>query len=163
MDKIVECENNFFNVSILDSTFVNNNEDNFRSCYSAVQGIVLVFQNDLLSSSDFIDEINHFYENAKDAVKGELNLIIALNATENEQINDLYQINTEKIIEIEEKFKCELFLFSIENSENVENLFYFLVKKIVRNKKQKKKSVKKRRHHKKKKTTILTKVSFDSF
>ena len=62
LDKILECQNKYFEVSILDSTFVNDEEDddNFSSYYSAVQGIVLVFQIDLLSS-EFMNEINHFY------------------------------------------------------------------------------------------------------
>ena len=154
LDKIVECQNKYFEVSILDSTFVNDEEDddNFGSYYSAVQGIVLVFQIDLLSS-EFMNEINHFYEKVKGAVNDEINLIIALSVEENEQINDLYQINADKIIEIEKTFNCKVILFSNENGENVEYLFYILIKKIVQNKKQRKKSPKKRKHPNKKKST----------
>ena len=47
-------------------------------------------------------------------------------------------------------FNSEVFLYSIESGENVEDLFYFLIKKIIQNKNQKKVSLK-RKHHKKKK------------
>ena len=79
------------------------------------------FQIDLLySSSDFINEINQFHQNAKKSVKGELNFTIALKVEESDQIDDLYQSLFDKINQIEERFDCKVFLFSIENGENVE-------------------------------------------
>ena len=134
MKKIVECKNNYLNVSILDSTFAKNNDDNFRSCYYVVQGFVLVFQVDLLSSSssDFFDEINLFFKYTKNSVESELNLIIAFKVDGTNQINELYQCFYEKINEIEQRFQCNAFLYQIENDINVEDLFYCLIKKLFK-------------------------------
>lgn len=41
IEKFIEIKSNYYNVSILDSTFVRN--DDFGSCYSVVQGIVFFF------------------------------------------------------------------------------------------------------------------------
>ena len=151
MNKIVEAKNKYFNVSILDSTFVNNENDDFSSCYSVVQGIVLIFQVELLSSSsDFIQEINKFYKNAQNSVEGELNIIIGLKVSENNQIDDLFQRLFDKIEQIVTRFKCEVFLFCIENGENVEEMFYSLIKKIAQNKKEKDSLLKKKDHKNKK-------------
>ena len=152
LEKIVEIKNKYFNVSILDSTFVNNNKDDFSSCYSAVQGIVFVFQIDLLSSSDFINEINQFYSKAKESVLGELNIVIGLQVSKNDELNDLYQNLFDQINQIENQFKCEVFLFQIENGENVEDMFHFLIKKIIKKEKRKKdSSIKKKAKTSKKK------------
>ena len=134
MKKIVECKNNYLNVSILDSTFAKNNDDNFRSCYYVVQGFVLVFQVDLLSSSssDFFDEINLFFKYTKNSVESELNLIISFKVYGTNQINELYQCFYEKINEIEQRFQCNAFLYQIENDINVEDLFYCLIKKLFK-------------------------------
>lgn len=148
LEKIVDIKSNYYNVSILDSTFVRN--DDFGSCYSVVQGIVFVFQIDLLSSSGFSKEINLFYKNAIDSVGGELNVIIAFRVDEKDKISDLYQSHFDKIDQIEKIFECEVFLFSIENGEN-EDLFYCLIKKIVNNNKEKKVSSMKKKQNKKRK------------
>ena len=111
--KIVEFKNQYFNVSILDSTFVKENDDDFCSCYSAVQCIVFVFQIDLLSSSsDFIKDINKFFKNTKDSVGSEMKSIIALKVSESDQIDDLYEsLSYDKIKQIETKFETKVYLF----------------------------------------------------
>ena len=109
----------------------------------------------LSSSSDFINEINKFYKNAKDSVEGNLNSIIALRVLESDQINDLYESVYDKIKQIENEFKTRVFLYQIENGENVEDLFFYLLKKFVKMKDSNKKQRKKKESVNSKKKKVL--------
>ena len=94
-------KNKCYEISILNSTFINNNNEGFNSLYSIVQGIVFVFQIDLLLlSTDFINEINKYYQNARATVKNELNIIIAIRASTDNEIKEMYENLNEKISEI---------------------------------------------------------------
>ena len=52
----------------------------------------------------------------------------------------------EKINEIEKEFNCNVFVFSTKTGENVNEMLYFLTKKIIENSKQTKRSKKKKKH-----------------
>ena len=146
LTKVIEINSRFFELSVIDSSF---NTIVDKSYYSAVQGMIFIFSIDILSKTNYIDDIRLIYKEAKNSVQDDLNCVIALKLKENQQNAIEYQ---EKIKSISKEFDCDTFIFSIETGENVENMFYYLAKKIVIKQKQKKKkkfSKKKKHHHKK--------------
>lgn len=102
LTKVIEVCNKIVSLSVIDSTFVNNIEKEY---YSAVQGIIFVLSIDILSTTNYINEIKHYYDKAAESVKKNLIFIIALQINEDQQDQIIMedQMMNSKIDEIEKK------------------------------------------------------------
>lgn len=71
LTKIVEVNNEIFKLSVIDSTFVKKID---KSYYSAVSGIIFVFNFNIISSpdDDYLVKIDDTYNEASNAVKVKL-------------------------------------------------------------------------------------------
>lgn len=150
LTKIIEVSNEIHKVTVIDSTFVTKI---YNSYYSAVQGIVFVFNFDIMLKQNCNDTIRAVVNEARESVKGELISVIGLKITESQksEINLKDKIINQQIENISKEFKNEVFIFSIETGENIEEIFRFLIKRIIFKHKEiensnVKKKHKKRRH-----------------
>lgn len=130
LTKIVEINNEIFELSVIDSTFVKIIDDSY---YSAMNGLIFVFDIEILSAPNYIDDISAVYNKAKESVKNKLNFIIALKIDKVSQYSFDYsdKFANEKIDTICEKFKCNVLIVSTKTGENVEYLFYLLAKQVI--------------------------------
>lgn len=127
LTKVIEVNNKVFQLALIDSTFVENIEKSF---YSSVHGLLFVFNINILTSNNWMDTLRKSYIEAKEAVKGEMFFEIALCINDEEDKNQIVRLN-EKIVEIKNEFKCRTFQISLKTGENLNEMFYFLAKKIT--------------------------------
>ena len=127
LTKVIEVNNQVFQLALIDSTFVENIEKSF---YSSVNGLLFVFNINILASSNWMDELRKSYIEAKEAVIGEMFFEIALCINDEDDKNQIVQLE-DKINEIKNEFKCRTFQISLKTCENLNKMFYFLVKKIT--------------------------------
>lgn len=147
LTKLIEVNNERRYLSIIDSSLAEVIDDSY---YLLVQGIIFVFSIDLISSPNYIDIIQKEYNKAMKSIKGEFIFEIGLKVDKNKKDIKIQQKDKTKIDNIEEQFKCPVFIFSTETGENIEDMIYYLTKKISKCNKQTKK-VKQKKHKQQKK------------
>lgn len=149
--KLIQINGKPQKLAIIDSTLAKNIDTSY---YSLVQGIIFVFSIDIISSPNYIESIRNHYDKAKKSIKNEIIFAIGLKVNKNKPDIKIQQQEHSKIENIQEQFKCPVFIFSIETGENVEDMFFYLTKKIIKNYKQNNKTKLKShiRKHKKKQT-----------
>lgn len=132
LSKFVEVCNEMVSVSVIDSTYVKNIE---KTYYSMLQGIIIAFNIDIIYNPQYKNEIMKVYNEIKESAQEDLIYVIALIKMKEEQ----HQLEIKDRIDIlSNELKEEIFIISIEDNENVFDIFYFLIRRIIKKRKQKK-------------------------
>ena len=132
LSKFVEVCNEMVSVSVIDSTYVKNIE---KTYYSMLQGIIIAFNIDIIYTPQYKNEIMKVYNEIKESAQEDRIYVIALIKMKEEQ----HQLEIKDRIDIlSNELKEEIFIISIEDNENVFDIFYFLIRRIIKKRKQKK-------------------------
>lgn len=84
--KVIEANNQIIRLTIIDSSMVDSIE---KSYYSSVNGLIFVFDINVLLSINFIEKIRLELNEAKGSINSELLFEIALYINEDEKINEI--------------------------------------------------------------------------
>lgn len=134
--KIVEFNGNCHSVNLIGATSI---EQITPSISSKIQGIIFVLNYDRKNA---INYANVFFKDANEILGSNIVSVIAV-------VHEKSGINTssfEDYEKLEDELNLKVFHVSIQTGENIDELFYYLLKKICKNEK---KSSKRKKHKKK--------------